>query len=93
MLHNFISLEDQGTILLHLEENLSFGTLWMLVGLCLVEKQPRGFTYPGDAFLWQQCPPKPQKLEEKQACGPKKGFFHLEFLAGKGGLAACMPPH
>lgn len=75
VLRNSISLEDQATILLHFGENLWFGALWMLVGHCRVEKQPREFTYPGDAFLWQQYPPKPPQTGGKTSLWAQKGRF------------------
>lgn len=94
VLRNSISLEDQATILLHFGENLWFGTLWMLVGHSVGRRSNRGNLLTQVTLSFgSNIPPNPHKLGEKQASGPKKGVFHLEFLAGRGGLAVCMPPH
>ena len=74
-------------------KKLWFGAFVEVSGtLRQAQKQPREFTYLGDAFLLQQYPPQKTTIwgRNEPPC-PKKGVFHPKFLAGRGGLAACTP--
>lgn len=81
-------------ILLHFEgQKFWFGAFVDVSGtLHRAQKQPQEFTYPGDAFLLQQYPPQKNMIwgRNEPLC-PKKGVSHPIFLAGKRGLATCMP--